>query len=272
MSLKKSKTTTAAWILLFAVFVFVLASNNERLITTTSPFISLSFFVLLIISIKNYAMKIIWRKNNEKEIFSPKIFAPEFFLTDAIISKKDSYRIASLDFETNGLTIDKSVLSVGCLIYQVTWHQDTYATFEEESRYERFYFSSEGYNTEATKINGLTEKQIKKNRKGKIYPKIFNNDKNALFSFLEGCDMIIGYNLKFDLSFIPEIKYLGIPFYCVMGKQRIGLAEKAEREGISFNRGHVHNALFDAELTARIYEVQLRDWWRARKSMGRSDA
>lgn len=206
-------------------------------------------------------------KNPKKSVIS----SPEFFDTDAIILKKNNYRIASLDLETNGLAADKSVLSVGCIIYQVDWNGDSHADLKEEARYERYYFPSEKYDAKAIMINGLTERVIKKSRKRTKYPKIFIEDKNSLLSFLDGCDSIIGYNLKFDLSFIPESKNLKIPFYCVMGTQKIKLIDKAENERISFNRDSAHGAIFDAELTARLYEVQLRDWWRARKSMGRSD-
>lgn len=206
----------------------------------------------------------------KKERKSSTIVTRTHFDTDAIIKKQQSYRIASLDCETNGLAADRSVLCAGCIIYQVDWYDDVYAELTEDSRYARYYFPAEEYDPKAISINGLTKKAIKKHRRGTKYPKFFSGDKSDLLSFLGGCDLIIGYNLKFDLSFIPEIKNLNIPFYCVQGTQKISLVDKAEKEGIGFDRAAAHNAFYDAELTARLYEVQLRDWWRARKSMGRS--
>ncbi|NCB44686.1 MAG: hypothetical protein EOM59_19005 [Clostridia bacterium] len=221
-------------------------------------FLGLVVVVLLVV-------RSIWKKqkqsSSQKERTKPRI-APK-------LDKLDTYKIASIDFETTGISSMDEVLAAGCIKYDVDWENGK-AAFSEFDRCERYYFPRGKYKIEATRVNGITKKKTIAKRDGHKWPKFFNADKSFWLGFVDDCDLVIGYNILFEDMFFPELADKGMPLFCVMGPRRMSLSSLAERYDIPVNEELLHSALYDAELTKNVYEFQLRFDNDARKSMGRS--
>jgi len=165
------------------------------------------------------------------------------------------------DTETNGFA-NCSVLSLSFIISQ------NGEILDEQTRY---YFSKEKYNYHATKVHGLTEKVIKKNRDMCEYPLYFTDDKDWLINIMDQFKVkhLVAHNINFDKKFLPQeiidqITDNKILPFCTMTENttNVGikkankykypkLSEACQAYGIDFDDEEAHSSDYD---TQKAYE------------------
>jgi len=177
------------------------------------------------------------------------------------------------DVETNGLNPRESVLSFSAVLLD--------DDLQEIEVWDRYYYPTEAYNSEAVSINGLTEEAIRNYRKGCSYPEHFKDDEEVkeLFNRAD-IDKFIAHNIPFDRRFVE--RHLGVSLdrcsnYCTMratqyrydapyihnatGEPKYPkLSEAVEWAGIDTKaimertgKGY-HDSLFDVYCTIELYK------------------
>ena len=72
------------------------------------------------------------------------------------------------------------------------------------NRYERFYFSREGYDLKASILNGLDEQTIASKRQGLKYSEHFDEDEESLREYCQDTFLFVGHNIDgFEAKFLP---------------------------------------------------------------------
>ncbi|WP_449190059.1 3'-5' exonuclease [Treponema lecithinolyticum] len=178
-----------------------------------------------------------------------------------------------LDLETNGLTGNKSVLSVGAIKYNISENN----ILTEKERFVRYYFAKEREDPSAIIVNGLTKKKIEELRgKNCIYPKYFYEDFSSFTDFCSGCLHYIIFNAKFDMQFIKHAEDVAeydwhifdamttnTDILCLNwneNKQQYkypSLKETLDFYEIERKSSRLHSADYDAEMTAAIFKEML---------------
>jgi len=177
-----------------------------------------------------------------------------------------SLELVVIDAETNGLDPqDSSVLSVAAIKYQL--HQSL--LIDEVSRYERYYFPKEPFNSRAVAINGLSKEVLLQKRMNVQYPEYFADDPE-LKAFMKGITHVIGHNISFDAGFIPMLKtrkklctmksntnVVAIPKDNGYGYKWPTLGETALHYGVPYDPDNAHAAMYDVMVTAGIFKNML---------------
>lgn len=177
-----------------------------------------------------------------------------FYLRDNSKWKSKSFIV--FDLETNGLYSRCSVLSIGAIKYEYLREENI---IKEISRLNRFYYPKSGnFDPEACAVNGLSESIINANRAGQQYPEYFSDDSDVV-AFFQDIDGLVGHNISFDLKFINFIPET-IKTFCTMNvfrKAFNGLPYKlydvADYFKFDYNKNNLHNSIYDAELTSKIF-------------------
>ena len=170
------------------------------------------------------------------------------------------------DTETNGLSVNSSVLSISAAKCIVDYQNKKVKIID---RYERFYYPIENYNSEAISVNGLCQSVITEKRKGARYRRHFKEDINSFFKFIDGIEHFVAHNIEFDRKFIN--KRLPRQF-CTMksntnimklrmirGKHKWPKLEEA----VAFykirntNTSRFHDSMYDVEMTIAVFEKML---------------
>ena len=173
--------------------------------------------------------------------------------------------IAAVDFETNGLGSDNSVLSATAIRFSV---EKQTVHLREIGRISRWYFPLENTNPTAIRVNRLSDSVIAKRRVGASYPRHFQED-GKVASFIEECEIVVGHNIQFDLQFLPGLSEK--PAFCtmrsnatVLGLRRVdgtrrypSLAATGTYYGVPYSSGSLHDSRADAELTADIFRAMV---------------
>ena len=159
--------------------------------------------------------------------------------------------------ETNGLKATASVLSCSALKFVYDCYRHTYQKIDCVDRY---YFPREKLNKDATRINGISQQLITEKRDKKNWPKYFSDD-TEIEIFLRDSDIIVAHNTSFDLKFI-NFK-LDSKTFCTMKNNAIhfgyipSLKKTANYYNIPFESEKLHNSLYDAEITEKIFFRQI---------------
>jgi len=121
--------------------------------------------------------------------------------------------------------------------------------------FDRYYFSSEPENISALRVNGLFKDVIETHRQGKEWPEFFRDDP-AFEEFCGDAGLFVAHNIDFDSRFLPFLQNRNQ--FCTMKSNTKGkypkLVELAGLLGIKVNAEELHGSLYDAELTARIFQ------------------
>lgn len=175
------------------------------------------------------------------------------------------------DTETNGLTIECSVLSISAI--KVFYDLDRKIFLKEFETYDRYYYVKEGEaeNKDAICVNGLTREEITRRRKGANYPKFFYDDIESFKRFCSETRHFIAHNIKFDLKYIE--KYIDVPnTFDTMAENRYimklpssygyknpRLSETAKFYNIDVSCYSFHNSLDDVKVTAKVFRKMCKN-------------
>ncbi len=167
--------------------------------------------------------------------------------------------IAVVDFETNGLDYDRSVVSCGILSFlcsPTSWILRYQAT--------RYYLPREPVDPRACRIHGLSERVLRSLRSEINYPDQFVDD-TEITEQLHWADLVVSHNAVFDGAHIA--KHEQIDFFCTMRSNvsRLrrkrkndsyrfpSLSETASYYDIRFDSSSLHRSDLDVQLTAEIF-------------------
>ena len=179
-----------------------------------------------------------------------------FFMRSRQAGTKELFTYVVVDTETTGLDPAKhEVVSVSAIKFAtyINKEEDTAKIEQYEETFNRYYYAKR-YNDDAIRINGLDSNKINSKRWNANYPQYFKRDFKAFLDFVDGCDFIVGHNIKFDLSFLPRLKCAA---YCTMGERKISLGSRAHKYGLEFSSWHQSDE--DARITAAIFFKQLQN-------------
>lgn len=179
--------------------------------------------------------------------------------------------VVILDLETNGFK-NSSVLEFAALKYNIDDLLNKNFTVKEQIH--RYYFPNYGeeINPHAAAIHGIKSmKQIRYLRGDNHddYSMSFNKEfteSNFLNNFFKDVKYIIGHNISYDISFFPENIQL-IDNICTMLKtknivkseNKYGklknpkLKECLKYYNITYENDNLHGALYDTQLTAKLF-------------------
>ena len=179
--------------------------------------------------------------------------------------------IIIFDTETNGLTIDSSVLSISAI--KIFYNLDKNIFLKDFETYDRYYYIKDGEeeNKDAICVNGLTHNEITKRRKDASYPKFFYDDIDNFKNFCNETKHFIGHNVKFDLKYID--KYIETPFTfdtmatnkyimklpSTYGYKNPKLSETANFYNIDVSCYSFHSSLDDVKVTAKIFRKMCKN-------------
>lgn len=169
--------------------------------------------------------------------------------------KKQLFTYAVIDTETTGLNpVKHEIVSVSAIKFAVyiDIEESSVKIEQYEDTFDRYYYAKRYYD-DAISINGLDSEKISSKRWNADYPPYFKKDYRAFLEFIDGCDFIVGHNIKFDLSFLPKVK---CGTYCTMGEKKISLGSLARKHGLEFSSWHQSDE--DARITADIFFKQLQ--------------
>ncbi len=179
-----------------------------------------------------------------------------FLVKNRNSSTKQPFTYVVVDTETTGLDPAKhEVVSVSAIKFAayVDKEECTVKIEQYEETFNRYYYAKR-YNEDAIRINGLDSNKINTKRWNANYPQYFKRDFKAFLDYVDGCDFIVGHNIKFDLSFLPRLKCAA---YCTMGEKKISLGSLAHKHGLEFSSWHQSDE--DARITAAIFLKQLQN-------------
>ncbi len=176
------------------------------------------------------------------------------------------------DTETNGLTIDCSVLSISAV--KVFYDLEKKIFLKEFETYDRYYYLKEGEkeNPDAICVNGLTKEEITKRREGHSYPEFFYDDIESFKNFCKETRHFIAHNIKFDLKYIE--KYIDTPnifdtmtsnksilkIPSAYGYKNPKLSETAEFYNIDVSCYSFHSSLDDVKVTAKVFRMMCKNF------------
>ncbi|MDR2070290.1 MAG: 3'-5' exonuclease [Treponema sp.] len=180
-------------------------------------------------------------------------------------NRRKSKGVIFFDVETNGLSGDSSVLSMGAI---KTWFDGTDIGAVEET-FSRFYYRNPGEpeNAGAIRVNGLTDEVIRRNRGDALYPEQFKYDRDFPI-FCSGVRHFVGHNIAFDQKFLA----FSLPHtFCTMrentniiklirwagGYKFPRLKEAADYYQIEIDEHQLHGSDYDAFLTYEIFKRML---------------
>lgn len=160
-----------------------------------------------------------------------------------------------VDLETTGLNpYTDSIIEIGAIRYRGGVVEDTFSSLLQPP-YRYYYY---GYVSPfITNLTGISNEMLE-------FAPPTDEVLAAFYDFL-GDDLIVGYNVNFDVNFLYEsyVRYLGVPLkndfidilrmakklYPNMPHHRLG--DMAQRFG--FVNEHAHRALSDCEVTADCF-------------------
>lgn len=173
-----------------------------------------------------------------------------------------------LDLETNGFA-KSSVLQCSAFKFERNFLEKK--IIKPVMTYDRYFFPRDGekFNSGAGKVHGLTPTVIYNKRK-EYYHKYFDkelNDNNSLFNELvKDVTIIVGHNIDFDIQFLsPDIQKLKKCCTMKLNKSILNLKnivgspknpklmECVEYYNIEYDETKLHNALYDIEMTVKVY-------------------
>lgn len=176
------------------------------------------------------------------------------------------------DTETNGLTIECSVLSISAI--KVFYDLDKKIFLKDFKTYDRYYYVKDGEeeNKDAIFVNGLTREEITRRRNGADYSKFFYDDIESFKEFCKETRHFIAHNIKFDLKYIE--KYIDVPntfdtmavnryimkLPSSYGYKNPRLSEAAEFYNIDVSPYSFHSSLDDVKVTAKIFRKMCKNY------------
>ncbi|WP_300392810.1 3'-5' exonuclease [Fusobacterium sp.] len=179
--------------------------------------------------------------------------------------------IIVFDTETNGLTVDCSVLSISAI--KVFYDLNKNMFLKEFETYDRYYYVKDGEeeNQDAISVNGLTKEEITKRRNDCSYPKFFYEDIESFKIFCNKTKHFIGHNIKFDLKYIEG--YIDVPYTfdtmttnknilkieSFYGYKNPRLSETADFYNIDVSCYSFHSSLDDVKVTAKIFRKMCKN-------------
>ena len=185
--------------------------------------------------------------------------------------KKNIVSLIIFDTETNGLTLECSVLSISAIkvFYNITTNKFL-STFES---FDRYYYIKDGEapNLGAINVNGLTTSEIQKRRDNKPYPKFFYDDISSFIDFCSTAKHFIGHNIKFDLKYIDNHMIIENTFDTMSTNRNImklpatygfknpKLSEAATFYNIDVAQYNFHSSLDDVKVTAKIFRMMCKN-------------
>lgn len=165
------------------------------------------------------------------------------------------------DLETNGLNpFRDSVVSCGAVRCKAEVYDDA-VSVRKTDVFERYYYPVEQYNPVAVRVHQLTDERIKELREDVEYPEYFRDD-DGLMDFCNGIRRFVAHNVFSDVQFVnfrlPAI-------FCTMRnnsgilrhKTNPSLLETASYYEIPIDKRRLHNSLYDATLTMKVFEEML---------------
>lgn len=185
---------------------------------------------------------------------------------------KNIVSLIIFDTETNGLTIDDSVLSISAV--KVFYDLENERFLKDFEEYDRYYYIREGEeeNEGAISVNGLNRDEITKRRGENCqYPKYFYEDIKSFERFCDGARHFIGHNIKFDLKYIEghmnientfdtmyTNKYI-LKLLSNYGYKNPKLSETADYYQIDIGQYSFHSSLDDVKVTAKIFRLMCKN-------------
>jgi DNA polymerase-3 subunit epsilon len=173
------------------------------------------------------------------------------------------------DTETNGLTLQYSVLSISAI---KAVFSGTKAEVNETvaGRYERFYYRKPGepFGAGAVGVNGLTDEVIAEKRGDAAYPLYFHEDIEAFRTFCGDARHFAAHNIMFDQQFIP----FPMPnMFCTMNENKKVINLRRSRGGLKFpslsetarfycletDTASLHTSTYDTHLVYAIFKKML---------------
>jgi DNA polymerase III epsilon subunit-like protein len=188
------------------------------------------------------------------------------YIAQVIRYIRDNNRFIVYDLETNGLLKNPmpSVLSISAEKCRLLPNK----TIEIIDTYARYYYSVEPYDPRATKVNGLTDEYVIKQKRGKddnLYPMYFLNDISSFKLFCEDAPVYIGYNnTGFDNIYLEEHMIFPHSLDIMVVQSKIEnkpnrkLKEVAPDYGIITDEAELHQSSYDVYLTRSIFSSMLK--------------
>lgn len=185
---------------------------------------------------------------------------------------KNIISLIIFDTETNGLTIEDSVLSISAI--KVFYNLDENKFLKDFEEYDRYYYIKEGEkeNESAISVNGLTCEEITKRRgQNCSYSKYFYDDIKSFEKFCGDSRHFIGHNIKFDLKYIENHMKIENTFdtmytnkYILRLPSNYGfknpkLSETADYYKIDVSKYSFHSSLDDVKVTAKIFRLMCKN-------------
>lgn len=186
--------------------------------------------------------------------------------------KKNIIPLIIFDTETNGLTIEDSVLSISAI--KVFYDLENEKFLKDFEEYDRYYYLKDGEeeNEGAISVNGLNKEEISKRRGENChYPKCFCDDIKSFEKFCDGARHFIGHNIKFDLKYIENYikventfdtmytnKYI-LKLPSSYGFKNPRLSETADYYKIDVSQYSFHSSLDDVKVTAKIFRLMCKN-------------
>ena len=174
----------------------------------------------------------------------------------ALIRSHGRSPVIVFDLETNGLSAASSVVSCAALKFSI---DPARPALHETERFLRYYFPEEQPDPRAERVHGLTIEEIGRRRGEADYPRHFSEDPDFA-DFCADVPLFVAHNIDFDAAFVPFL--LSRDRFCTMKSNNRGkwpkLHEAARRYGVEYDPSLFHDSLYDAQITARIFDLMLQ--------------
>lgn len=182
---------------------------------------------------------------------------------DRFLNDERDTRIIIFDLETNGLYAECSVLSCSAIKYDR--NPNTYEMTEID-HFNRYYYPVEEFNPQAIEINGLTRDVITEKRGDGTYPEHFCMDSDFEI-FCSDTERFVAHNISFDMQFVPFLRNKNKMCTMMTNMNIVAaeyldwknewkwpkLSETANYYCIPFNESDLHDSMYDAKITAKVF-------------------